>query len=534
MGWPYAVSWTLRWLWLALGTASLLAAAVLACRPALLERADAFFSRSSRARAGLGAFFAVGAVLCAAAFKAAQYASFQTMGDTAAAVNMVWNFAHGHGLVDSLHAGESGLAFHFALILTLLAPVLRVWNSALVFPLAQGLAVGSAPFAVYLYARRVQRGWALPALTGLLAFSSPLLHMSLYSMTDGSVFALPLFLWMALAWERESVIAAALLTALYLTTREQAVFLFFGAPLYWFVKRKSRRADVAPALAVMAAAAVAFAAEMAVIARARGPNPHLIHFWATYSALGGSPRELMTNALHRPWLFPLAAVYPWSKALLVARTFLGAGAVSLASGPALLPLLTIWAPQQLADSTALFHQLREHYAAFVAGPLLWTAALGIAELLGPRRRIRAPFLAAWLLAVAGVNFLLCETSLLPAGTFPAAWNKAVPDALEHIPPGAKVWTDEYLSPQIATRRYARILPLGESVVFETALFLPDRVLMSLHWAARADPAYRDRILGFLRGRGFVPIFREEDLVVWADPRRPDVDDGRVELVRLPP
>jgi hypothetical protein len=520
MTWPYAVSLLLEWLWLALGSGCLAAALLLALRPAWHDRLESRLA-APKARRKLLAFFAVVAPAAAVAFKLAQYAAFQTMGDTAAAANSVWNFAHGYGLIDSPHGGMPGMAIHFAFTLALLAPLIRVWGSTAILIAAQGLAVGSAPLAVYLFmeARTRRPLWA--ALAGLLAFSSPLLHWPLYAMLDNSVFALPLFLWMAYFWEIGAPRRASAFALLLLTTREQIPFLFFGFGLSRLARAGTRRAEIARAFAIMAASVLLWFTEMAVIRRALGGRAQTFDFWSGYTALGGSRDAVLATIVHRPWLLAWTVVHPWSNLALIGRNFLENGLTSLAAGPALFPLLAVWAPQLLADPGSLFHHMREHYASFIAGPLLWTAAIGAATLLRSAKPARAPMLAAWLLAVSGVDFLRCGTRLLPRGTFPPSWSADAPRAIALIPPDAKVWCDQFLSPQLAMRRSIRILPEAANRFFDDEAFVPDRVLLSLHWIAKAEPEYRDRILGALRKRGFAPVFQGSDLILLAPPPAPN-------------
>ncbi|MBI4425125.1 MAG: DUF2079 domain-containing protein [Elusimicrobia bacterium] len=519
--WPYRVSYALEWLWRLLGLGCLIAAALLAAKPGLLERVESALDRVQRSRSLRPAplvFLAVVPPLVGALFKVLQYHGFELGTSSAANLNVLWNLAHGYGPFTDMEwygGGVNFLSLHLSFTILALAPALRLWESPLLPVAAHGLVVASTPLAAYLLAagptRRPLAGW----LAAAVAAANPLLHSCLQTIVCSWPFEAPLVLWSAHLWQAGRRRLAAVTGLLLLTTGEHAPFILGGWGLFLLLTR-DRRAPAWPCWLLVLGSPLLWGLELWIM-KALGAPPELGDQWTKYPYLGGSLPAAAATALTRPWLILWNLVYPPEKLWTILRTLLGAALVPLGSGPALLPLATAWLPQQLATAGTMFHGLYEHYASFVLGPLLWSFTQGLARLLRAADPARARLLAAAVLAAAGINFLDCTTQMLRPGLMPSAWHRTVPRALAHIPQRASVWSDGFLSPHVALRRSLHALPLSRRERFFDTAFVPDRVLLSAHWIPRAEPEVRERILGYLARERFVELFREGDLVVLANP-----------------
>jgi len=526
LDWTRVVFLALEWLWLLSGSVCLIAAGLAATGRLDLAGADRV-RRPAAAMIAAGLFFP----LALALYKLAQYHAFHVMMDSAVMGNVLWNFAHGHGLITSIYAGKSYLAIHFAFTFALLAPLAWLWNSMGLLAAAHGLAVGSCVPAAYLLGRRLGGTAWCGLLAGLLCVSSPFFQNNAIALIDNVNFAAPIFLWAAYAWASGRRGTAAALALLLLTTREQAPFLLAGVGACRIARASGRRERV-EGLALIAACALAWFVEMSVIERAKAGSEDFYSFWHIYAKLGASPAEILRNVFVRPWLFAEALVWPPEKIATIARVLGPAGFLPLLSGWAVLPLLCVWLPHQLADPSSLFHHMREHYASLVFGPLLWSSILGLVFLLRSAK-LRKPS-SIWVLAACGTALLVNGNFRPPEGALPGSWKEDVPLAASHVPPGSKLWCDEFLSPHFAMRRYIKVLPQAPATVFETALFLPDRVLFSRYWIARSDPDYVRRVIATLERRKFVRLFEKNDLVVLARPGTEHGSDAAAEWVALDP
>ncbi|MBI5242394.1 MAG: DUF2079 domain-containing protein [Elusimicrobia bacterium] len=532
MDWTRPACLAMEWAWALAGLLCLACAVIFALRPGLWARAEEKPETWQGARTSdLWAALIFGLALpgLLVLFKLAQFFRFELMWDSGVMANLAWNAAHGHGLTSSVIEGRSYLAVHFAFTVALFAPLIWLWPSVAVLVAAHGLAVGSSAWAVYLLGCRVcgrsSSGWLL----ALLACSHPFFHDITGSVLDSSIYALPLFLWGIWAWESGRRPAAALCALLILTTRETLPLLFFGMAAYGLLLSKERGARLLCA-AMMGAAALALVGEQAIIRKAAAGWNGLDQ-WKLFDHLGGSPSAVLSGAVLRPWRLAQALVFPASKVLLVARVLLEFAGLPLAAGAAALPAALLWLPQQLANHGSMYHQLIGHNSVYIFGPLLWACAWGLRKLSSRLKPQGRALLAAWVLASAGAGFLRSARFLLPEAMNPAHWRTAGPRAIAAVPPQASVWCDEFFLPHLGMRRYVKSLLRSDDPYFEGGLFVPDRALVSTHWIRLAAPRRRDAVMGFLRERGFIEVFREKDIVVLANPKTLGKEGGEPEFVR---
>lgn len=519
--WPYLVSFGLEWLWALAGIACLAAAVIFLLRPQSLAKAEQKLARLEKSRYGRRVpFLVLGIAVPAitALFKLAQYSDFELPASSSSLiVNALWNFTHGFGPTEYIHDMYSGLSIlsqHLNGTVLLLSPLFWVWPSAIVPVIAHGIAIGSVPAACYLLAveqtRRPLLGWFAAAL----AFSNPLFHTCLQCTLTSCIYELPLVLWTAYFFSAGKTIPAVLSSMALLTAWENVPFVAFGVGLYLLFLRPRRSRQWGAALLI--GAPLIWLAELAFLESTRSQGPVLTASWqGFYQPLGGSLRGVLHTALVRPWLFVWYLIYPLPKLLIVGKTLLQVVLLPLAAGPAAFPLLIAWIPQQLAGSQDAFHNLLGHYAAFIAGPLLWASIAGMSRVF--HGRLKPNMTACLILTGIAIDFLVCDTKLTP-GLMPSSWQTAVPKAEDHIPQDAKVWCETFISPRFAARRYIHLLPLGGP--FNMDSFTPDRVILSMYWVARAEPQLRQSVVSYLVRKKYLQIFQEGDLVVFARPDAP--------------
>lgn len=507
----------LHWIWKGGGVLCLAAASVLALRRGALPRMEQWLARAERGRwARLGPALALGGALPATflLFKLAQFQAFHLMEDSAILGNLAWNFAHGHGPVSSILGEQNYFGVHFAFTFLLVAPLLLLWDSIHILIAAQALAVASSALAVWLICRGRDLPRVLRVAVLLMFMANPLFHGLAISVLDHSVFAAPLLLWSACCWLARRKVAAVGLAILALTAREQVPLVFLGLGAMLAVQGPDSGRRRAGAVLALASVGV-FLAETEVISRYRPVDGSGMDFWRLFGHLGGSSREILAAVFVRPWAVAQALVYPWEKIATAGRVLFGFAFLPLLAGPVFLPGLAAWLPHQLAASGTVYHLLEGgHYGSYVLAPFLLAAVCGAERVWRASGERGREVLAAWIFAVAGGMFL-SRGFLLPEGAFPRHWRDTVALAERHIPRDAKLWCDEYLAPRFALRRRLRILPRSDQARFRSALFAPDRVLLSGHWIARSDPAFLDRLFTFFRSAGYVRIFEREDLVVLA-------------------
>ncbi|HVE12929.1 MAG TPA: DUF2079 domain-containing protein [Elusimicrobiota bacterium] len=506
MHWQRAAALAADWLDWSAGVGCFAGAAWL-LRPGRLERVERAARRPAAERSIEWALAAAWPLLLCA-LKLAQYQSYQLMGDSAVFANTVYNAAQGRGLVCSLYGGLHALAFHFQLTALLFAPLARLWSSPAPLVVAHAAALGLCPWLVYKISRPAGAAPALGA--ALLTLANPMYADLAGNFLDCANFAPPFFLAAALLWSRGRRAAAALAALLLLTTREQAPFVLFGVCAWLALEARDVRARAA-ALAGAAGTVVLWLGEMRLIGS--GGEGLAASQWGMFSRVGGSLTGVLRTLATRPWALAAALVWPPAK-LWTALRVLGAFAfLPLAAGPALLPALAAWLPQQLADEHSFFHQMRGIYGAFVLGPMAWAAARGLCSLAPKRPR----GLAAAVLSAAGLGLLQRGFHLLPAGELPAVWLDEGPAALASVPGAAAVWTDQFFAAHLAMRPCLKILPPDRDALFERGLFLPDRVLLSRRGLDFVAPAQRALLLRILEERRFAPVYRGRDLWVLANP-----------------
>ncbi|NNN04872.1 MAG: DUF2079 domain-containing protein [Elusimicrobia bacterium] len=466
--------------------------------------------------------------------KAAQYATFQLQVDTGIHGNIAWNLAHGNGLISSVYGEYNYLGIRFALTGALLGPLLWVWPNVMALVLTQAAAVGSTILGIYLLGRRHCRGLTAAWALALLVWANPFFHDIAASFLDSNQLALPLFIWGAYLFESRRVPAAAVCAVLFMLTREQAPFVFLGVGLLVLRLGRGRKQKLAGA-GIAGSSILCWLAMLAIERRVREAYgmPEMVLWKQYYPSFGSTSAEVMQTLLYRPWIVGTSLFYPFAKMLVPARVILSLALLPLAAGVYFLPALMAWLPQQMSDDFAFQHMVWGHYAAMVAGPLFWACAHGLRRLLDFRgRQSRA---IAWVLLVSSVCFF-ASSSFLPGeeARIVGTWGDSLRLAMRTVPPQAKVWSDGLLVPYFCMRRYVRNLPdTAQDEFFEKNLFAPDRVILTRRWLALAGRFTRSRVTEFLTERRFTVVYRDENLLVLADPTAPSDCSEPVQRTSLP-
>ena len=519
--WPKLVFLAMEWQWMILGAACLglsLALALKANSLSLFERqARAHEKRVSVAVAWLTAWIVL--------FKLAQFVRFQLLLDSGVTANLVWNLAHGYGWISSLIGDKPFIAVHFAYAAGLLAPLLWLHESTGTLAAAQGAATGAALWGVFLLARRILREPAAAVAITALCASQLFFHGLIGSVVHSTALEAPLFIWMIYCRLANRRVLAIILALALLSACEDVPFVFFGLGACVFFSCEGR--DKLKGLALAGAAVLIFAGEMTLIHRAQRGWAMAADFWhwQLYGNLGSDPGALARIALTRPWKIAALLAAPAAKLWTPVWALGFFSFLPLLAGPVLLPFAAVWLPHQLAGLGSGYHEFNAHNAALGYATLCWAAIVGF-------RRALELVPAAKRRGASGALFMRYSDFYLSPLLFPSKWATAAPRALARIRPGAKVWCDEFLLPQLALMRHVRTLP-GQlpDASFTPDLFLPDQVLLSTNWFRFATPDAGRRITGFLQRRGFQPVFREADLILLERPGGRDEDPPR--LVSIP-
>ncbi len=480
------------------------------------------------------ALLGVGIPLLVCTLKAAQYATFQLQVDTGVHGNIAWNLAHNHGLISSVYGEYNYLGIRFALTGALLAPLLRVWPNVMALVLTQAAAVGSTILGIYLLGRLHCRSLIAAWTLALLVWANPFFHDVAASFMDSNQLALPLFIWGAYFFESRRIPAAAVCAVLFMLTREQAPFAFLGVGMLVLRLGRGRMQKFAGA-GIMGGSILCWLAMLAIERRVRGAYamPEMVLWRQYYPSFGSTSAEVLRTLVHRPWIVVTSLCYPFAKMLVPARVILSLALLPLAAGAYFLPAVTVWLPQQMSDDFAFQHMVWGHYAAMVAGPLFWACAHGLRRLLDIHgRQSRA---IAWVLLVSSACFF-ASSSFLPGeeARIVETWGDSLRLATRTVPPQAKVWSDGLLVPYFCMRRYVRNLPdTAQDEFFEKNLFMPDRVILSRRWLALSERFTRSRVLAFLTGHRYTVAYRDENLLVLANPTAPSDCSEPVQWTNLP-
>jgi len=319
----------------------------------------------------------------------------------------IWNLAHGRIWMTTLVYETNGYYDHFEPILALIVPFYWLWSDVRVLLIVQSVALGLGSLPIYLYARRLFRGWehgnALALVIAAAYLAYPALHNA--NLNDfHEVSLLPPLLGFALyglLTGRRRVTWVFLALCLMVKEDFSVTFLMFGLYIIAFRPAGFRRREGA----IVAAVALAWMLLVLYVlypAATRGmPYPFVAR---RYPWLGDSPESAARVLLTRPWIM-LPYLTQTPKLLFVLRLM----------GPLLfLPLLG-WPIILLAIPVFVYLMLSNYepqwsVQSYYNPPLLPTLFFGLTVALERLRgRLSRPRIAAGLqigmagLIVAGVG-----------------------------------------------------------------------------------------------------------------------------------
>lgn len=533
----------------ALSVVLLTAGALVALLPGVRARAvasfDALGAAPRRSRLlWLGAAYA-GVFLWLGFFHFCTYRRYLLVNDTAFSVNLAHNFIR-FGTLEHTMFGAHALSIHFMLLMALFSPVLLVWNDPLALIAVQHALVCSVPFAAYALAARQTASSAAGTAALLLTLCSPYFHDLVGS--NLHIASLAAFLPWGLYFLGEGKRAPFLLCfALMLCTYETAAFALAGYGVYVFFGEGRRRAG----LAVTAAAAALFLLELAVTRSFEAREPLGIGPVGRFSMFshlvppGVAPEDALGATLLRPWGVLRHVVSSPYLYFPLLRVLVFAGFFPLWS-PAQLVLWVAVLPQflsgrgevqgLLAHIPKTYHDFGGHHAAFLIGPLAFATALGVAAFFRRRpggRDPRAALLAAGLL-FGGLG--LRYTQVWTNTAFMPRWFDAMPRVLAQVPPRARVWADDNVTPHLANRRWLRLINYSAAVSYELGyqkLFKPDYVVLDKAWVDFARSPNREVLLTYWSKNGFIKAAEDSDVLLLRSPSPAPRPDDVPEWVALP-
>jgi len=429
--------------------------------------------------------------------------------DNADTINLVWGLLHGQGTYSTIR-GLDILSIHFHATHALYAPVLALVPRPWGLYLPHSFLLASTGLCAFMLARRLTGSRAAGWLGMLLAYAAPSAVEIIRSPILMQSVLPAFFLWAVYFLETRRPWPALAAGIAFLGCSEHAAVTLGGFGAYLAASALSRR-DKAGALRGLGTAALAlvlFGLEMKL--RTAG-NPeetarYVGNYYAHLRAGAGdlpSPRAVVPTVL----------------------TLLHTALLPLASGWALLVFAAASLPMLLADPGTTFHQLTGHQAAYLFGPALWCAILGLAFLFrSPLARTDPGRLAAAVCLVLGLTHQVFRVHFLDY--LSAADARTLGAAVRAVPEGASVWTEAPAAPALALRKQLKLLQAVDEM-FMRGLFLPEYVLARKQYVARPKVG---RVVTLLAREGYRKVFDADAIVVLKHPRAPfGTDSPSVEL-----
>jgi len=477
--------------------------------------------------AGVGALTAAAATVYTV-FEVEQQRHFQTAGyDLGIFDQAISGYAHLHApisLMKGVHNGFgthfSELGDHFSPIIATIAPVYRVFPSAVTLLVVQGLLFAASLPSVWLFSRRAlgrpaayliaaayALAWGLQAAMAAdfheIAFAVPLLAVAIERLDAGRL--------------RSAVIAALLL----LLVKEDfgLVVAVFGL----IVGLRLRLWRLAGVLAVVGIAFTVLADRVLIPAFGGKAG----YYWDYYAALGSGPLDAAWHVLRHPlWTLHLV-VTPQAKVRLLEWLFFPLGLMPLGSSFVLLtvPLL---AERLLSDNPNHWTLTHQYSAALV--PILTLAAVdtvakirralqprtstqarhggrarGLAWTVGPVYALGILLVAVW--ALGRMPFHQLTKNGITQSWHATSYDQARQAAVDVVPHGATVEASNDLAPHLVDRAQVMLLDATPHdapwVVFDTGyLEFP------------MTPQAQDTRSGWLLSHGYQQVFSRDSIVVY--------------------
>lgn len=511
----------------------------------LVPRLDSLTTAPPRTRRlALGAAY-VGVFLWLGFFHLCTYRRYLLVNDTAFSVNLAYNFIHSGSLAHTLF-GAHALSIHFMFLMAVFSPVLLVWNHPLALIAVQHALVCSVPFAAYLLAERRSGSSAVGLGALLLTLCTPYFHDLVGSNLHISALAafLPWGLWFRAEGRRAAFLACF---GLMLVTYETAAFALAGFGAYLAVGERRPRAGAA----VVAAAAALFFAELSVVRAFEAREPIALGAVQRFEMFdhlvpAGVPREkVLAEVLSQPWRVAAHLIsspylyFPSFRVLFFAAFLPLLGPGQLVLWGAVLPQVISGRGEPiglLVHVPKTYYDFGGHHGAFLLGPLAFATALGAAQALRrwPFRFEPRAGLTALCLVAAGTG--LSFTNVWTNPNFMPHWFDAMPRVLARVPPRARVWADDNVTPHLAARRWLRLINYSSEVGYGLGyqrLFKPDYVVLDKAWVDFALPPNRETLLTYWARERFRKVHEESDVMLLRAPEPSADPDAVPALVSLP-
>jgi uncharacterized membrane protein len=382
------------------------------------------------------------------------YIVFETArADLGNMVQPIWNTLHGHFLETTTLNGyqRNRLGYHVDPFLLLLAPILWIWSSPVLLPVAQALAVASGALPVFWLARKhlgSPRAAAHFAFAYLLYPATQFNAFTISSSFHSVAIAVPLVLYAVWFLDADRLVAFSAVALLASTTKEE-IPLAVGCLGVWYAVRSGRRLF---GLSVFGAGlGLTLFNFLWVIPHfaASGVEP----FAGRYSAVGGTPGGIAQKVVTDPAAF-LHAIATGHKATYLALL--------------LLPFLGLWLLEPLLFLGAvpdLVINLLSNKSDQTSIPYHWTAGIVpfvvAASIFGAARFKRhAVRVSLWALVGAAslavyspVYFITRDVPALRSRL-----NAAKAHAIGLIPAGVSVAASNQLAGHLSERRYIYTFP----------------------------------------------------------------------------
>jgi uncharacterized membrane protein len=461
-------------------------------------------------------------------FEIEQQRHFQTAGyDLGIFDQAISGYAHLHApisLMKGVHNGFgthfSELGDHFSPIIAAVAPVYRVFPSAVTLLVVQGLLFAASLPSVWLFSRRAlgrpaaylitaayALAWGLQAAMAAdfheIAFAVPLLAIAIERLDAGRL--------------RTAVIAALLL----LLVKEDfgLVVAVFGL----VVGLRTHRWRLAGILAVVGIATTVLADRVLIPAFGGKAG----YYWDYYAALGSGPLEAAWHVLRHPlWTLHLM-VTPQAKVRLLEWLFLPLGLMPLGSSFVLLSL-PLLAERLVSDNPNHWTLTHQYSAPFV--PILTLAAVDtvakIRRALQPRTSTQArhrgragglgwtvgPAYALGILLVAVWAWGRMPFGELTKHGITQSWHTTSDDqarqaAVDVVPNGATVEASNDLAPHLVDRASVMLL---DATPHDAPWVVFDQGYLEFPMTEQAQQTRSSWLLS----HGYQQVFSRDSIVVY--------------------
>ena len=422
----------------------------------------------------------------------------------------LWNSGHGGGLLHytvELPWNPSGsfLGVHFSPILLLLIPIYTAFPGPITLMAVQSIVVAASGFPMFRLASKRIGAWPGLTLAGLYLMSPPMIGGLLFDFHVEAFLPLAaLTLWVA--WEERRYRLAVVAGAFLLGTLEYAPVIL-GAIAFGFLVRRYLEARRTPAtspridrwrpmLRPLAITVISLPLTLIffLIPKLVSPTTPPV---SQVGPLGGSPTQILVNAVTRPDLVAGALRLHWAHKVQYLQALWGTGLYAWPFAPLGVLPAAPWILLALVSEDPNYSVGVGNQYAFLVTPFLFVgtafslgwvwqrrhralswARRALSPIVPPRSRViagsplpvprrrppwrRPEILLAGILLVAAVPGQMGYSPLSPTVHYSWLWSGQFPTAHDHlrqaildlVPPDASVSAEPDMFPQVADRSNA--------------------------------------------------------------------------------